>query len=40
MPTTTSGGRTGGGRFRVTDDLVVTIGTDVQVRAEHVDALN
>jgi F0F1-type ATP synthase epsilon subunit len=30
----------GGGRFRVTDDSVVTIGTDVPVRAEHIDALN
>jgi len=36
----TSGNRGGGGRFRVTDDTVVTVGTDVQVRAEHVTALN
>ena len=35
----TSGNRGGGGRFRVTDDTVVTVGTDVQVRAEHVTAL-
>jgi hypothetical protein len=26
----TSGNRGGGGRFRVTDDAVVTVGTDVQ----------
>jgi hypothetical protein len=32
--------RGGGGRFRVTDDTAVTIGADVQVRAEHVTALN
>ena len=32
--------RGGGGRFRVTDDTAVTIGADVQVRAEHVMALN
>ncbi len=34
--TRTSGNRRGGGRFRVTDDTVATIGTDVQVRAEHI----
>ena len=38
MPRTTNRNR--GGRIRVTDDSVVTIGTDVAVRAEHVEALN
>jgi hypothetical protein len=33
-----SGNRGGGGRFRVTDDTVVTV-ADLQVRAEHVTAL-
>jgi hypothetical protein len=30
----------GGGRIRVTDDSAVTIGADVEVRAEHVSAVN
>jgi hypothetical protein len=30
----------GGGKFRVPDDTAVSIGADVQVRAEHVTALN
>ena len=32
--------RNGGGRIRVTDDSVVTIGTSVNVRDEHINALN
>ncbi len=30
----------GGGRICVTDDSAVTIGADVEVRAEHVSAVN
>ena len=30
----------GGGRIRVTDDSAITIGADVEVRAEHVSAVN
>ena len=32
--------RTGGGRLRVTDDTAVTLGADVEVRAEHLSAVN
>jgi hypothetical protein len=32
--------RSRGGRIRVTDDSIVTIGTNVEVRAEHVNAVN
>ena len=35
-----SANRNRGGRIRVTDDSVVTIGTNVEVRAEHVNAVN
>jgi hypothetical protein len=30
----------GGGRIRVTNDSAVTIGAEVEVRAEHVSAVN
>ena len=32
--------RTGGGRIRVTDDTAVVLGADVEVRAEHLSAVN
>ncbi len=32
--------RTGGGRLRVTDDTAVMLGADVEVRAEHLSAMN
>ena len=38
MASTTNHNR--GGRIRITDDSVVTIGTNVEVRAEHVNAVN
>ena len=38
MPRPNNGG--GGGRIRVTDDSAVTLGAEVEVRAEHVSAVN
>jgi len=32
--------RTGGGRLRVTDDTAITVGAEVEVRPEHLRALN
>lgn len=32
--------RTGGGRIRVTDDTAVVLGADIEVRAEHLSAVN
>jgi hypothetical protein len=38
MPQPNNGG--GGGRIRVTDDSAVTLGEEVEVRAEHESAVN
>jgi hypothetical protein len=36
----TRGSNRNGGRFRVTDDTAIPIGVDVEVRPEHLRALN
>jgi hypothetical protein len=40
MPRQRANRSTGGGRLRVTDDTAITVGAEVQVRPEHIRALN
>ena len=40
MPRQRANRTAGGGRLRVTDDTAITIGAEVEVRPEHLRALN